>query len=419
MQISGASGGSSQFLYQWQVSNDNVTFADVAQEVSMTYSPSGNQTTTKYYRVKVSDANNTSALSYSASLVQTVQSVPTVTAVRNKTSPMALTSVVQITGSGASEYRFVEGASNQLQGWNAQTFYNYQPAIAGTSVITVYGRTNGCEASDTVAIQAVVLTPGTITNPNGDLCEGGTLSQPITATASTGGSGSYTYQWLWGWSNTSVHNTISNANSADLNYQSPLSQSIWFRRRTMDQGVEFYTQPIQVIVRAKPTATISSNRNPSSGYLPDGAEVILTAPTFTGYTYSWTPGNATTSSITVTPQSTLTYTVTVTETANNLSCTNTASRQVSIDPLRPGTLNNQSVCSGATPVMISATGSGGGSGSGFTYTWEQSTDNATWNSISGFVAATYRLPVIFPVTAKVLPLKVSADPVANALVLEA
>jgi gliding motility-associated-like protein len=389
MRISGASGGSGQFSYQWQVSTDNVSFADVSGATSATFTPSGNQTVTKYYRVKVSDANNTSAFSFTSSLVQTVQAVPTVVASRNKTSPMALTSVVQISGTGASEYRYVEGASNELQSWTASTFINYQPSIAGTSVITVYGRTNGCESSDTVAIQAVVLTPGTVTNPNGDLCEGGTLSQPITATASTGGSGTYTYQWLWGSSNTSVDQTISNATSADLNYQSPLNQSIWFRRRTLDQGVAFYTQPVQVVVRLKPAASISSNRNPSSGNLPDGAEVILTAPTGTGYTYSWTPGNATTSSITVTPQSTVTYTVTVTETANNLSCTNTASRQITIDPLRAGTLSNQSVCSGANPVMISATGSGGGSGSGFTYTWEQSTDNLTWNTISGAVAATY------------------------------
>jgi len=389
MQVSGASGGSSQFTYQWQVSSDNVTFTDVAQETSTTYTPAGNQTTTKYYRVKVSDANNPSAFSYSASLVQSVQSVPTVTAVRNKTSPMALTSIVQIRGSGASEYRFVEGANNQLQGWSTQPVYLYQPAIAGTSIITVYGRTNGCEANDTVAIRVVGLTPGTVTNPNGDLCEGGTLSQPITATASTGGSGSYTYQWLWGSTNSSVETPISNANSVDLNYQLPLNQSIWFRRKTIDQGDGYYTQPVQVIVRAKPTASISSNRNPSSGALPDGASVTLTAPTAAGYTYSWTPGNATTSSITVLPQATVTYTVTVTETANNLACSNSASRLITIDPLRPGTLSNQSVCSGANPVVISATGAGGGSGSGYTYTWESSTDNATWSTISGATAATY------------------------------
>ena len=51
------------------------------------------------------------------------------------------------------------------------------------------------------------------------------------------------------------------------------------------------------------------------------------------------------------------------------------------------------MCSGASPVMISATGSGGGSGSGFTYEWESSLDNSTWTAISpAVVSASYTPP---------------------------
>jgi gliding motility-associated-like protein len=94
----------------------------------------------------------------------------------------------------------------------------------------------------------------------------------------------------------------------------------------------------------------------------------------------------------VTPQVTTSYTVTVTETVNNLACSNTGTIQVIIDPLRAGTLTNQSVCSGAAPTMISATGSGGGSGSGFTYTWDSSPDNSTWTPISNQTGQSYTPP---------------------------
>ena len=393
MQVTGSSGGSGLFNYQWQISSDNITFTDITSATLSTYTPPGTHTATTYYLCKVIDANNTSAFSLTPSIVQTVVAVPTVSATASKTSPMALTSTVQFVASGATEYRYVEGASNQLRGWSSQTWYDYTPTIAGTSTITIYGRTNGCEGTAQQTIQAVVLVPGSINNPNGEICQGGTLTQPITAVASSGGSGTFSYQWLWGWTNTTVNSGISNATSADLNYQTPLSSSMWFRRRTMDQEKDFYTEPVQVVVRPKPTATITSNQNPSSGYLPDGAQVTLTAPAGTGYTYLWTPGNLTTSSISVTPNATITYTLTVTETNGSLACNNTVTRQVSIDPLRPGTLNNQSVCSGASPVMISATGSGGGSGSGFTYEWESSLDNSTWTAISpAVVSASYTPP---------------------------
>ncbi len=53
--ITPASGGSTPYSYQWQESNDNVTWSDIASATTTTYTPS-NLTGTTYYRLEVTDA---------------------------------------------------------------------------------------------------------------------------------------------------------------------------------------------------------------------------------------------------------------------------------------------------------------------------------------------------------------------------
>jgi hypothetical protein len=82
-------------------------------------------------------------------------------------------------------------------------------------------------------------------------------------------------------------------------------------------------------------------------------------------TYSWSPGGATTPSITVSPSSTTTYTCTVT--ANGQSCS--SSQTITVNPLP--TVNagaDQTVCAG-TSVTLSGTGAN-------TYTWNNGASNA-------------------------------------------
>ncbi len=77
-------------------------------------------------------------------------------------------------------------------------------------------------------------------------------------------------------------------------------------------------------------------------------------------TYSWSPGGATTSSITVSPSATTTYTCTAT--ANGVS--STATSVVTVTPAPTITTTNTSVCAGqSTTLTASTTSSGSGSGS--------------------------------------------------------
>jgi hypothetical protein len=76
--------------------------------------------------------------------------------------------------------------------------------------------------------------------------------------------------------------------------------------------------------------------------------------------YSWSPGGATTSSITVSPTTTTTYTCTAT--ANGVS--STSSSVVTVTPAPTITTTNTSVCAGqSTTLTASTTSSGSGSGS--------------------------------------------------------
>jgi len=123
-------------------------------------------------------------------------------------------------------------------------------------------------------------------------------------------------------------------------------------------------------------ATISA----SSTRICIGASVVLTSSTLSNY--SWTPGGATSQSITVSPNTTTTYTVTGLNATYN--CTASVSQVITVDPLTvAGTASsNQTIQPGATPSNLSLTGNVGA------IQWQSSSDNSTWTDISAATATT-------------------------------
>ena len=125
------------------------------------------------------------------------------------------------------------------------------------------------------------------------------------------------------------------------------------------------TATVQVIVG--PTV-ITANASPT--VLCPGNSSTLTATGPVGTTYSWSPGGGTTSSISVTPGATTTYTVTGT----NGGCTGTATVTVTISSTLVLTANSSptSICSGSSSTLT-ATGP-----AGTAYSWSDgSTTNPT------------------------------------------
>jgi hypothetical protein len=101
-------------------------------------------------------------------------------------------------------------------------------------------------------------------------------------------------------------------------------------------------------------------------------------------TYRWSPGGATTAAITVTPSSTVTYSVTTTDLRG---CTASASATITVTSINAGTIvptsgsTPISFCSGSAQRAMQVTGSSGGSGQ-FQYQWQQSADNISFTDIT-------------------------------------
>jgi gliding motility-associated-like protein len=389
MTLSGTSGGSGSYTYQWQESSNNSTFSNVGSATSTTYSP-GAKTALVYYRCKITDANNSSSIDYSNTLTRNVNAVPTISATVSLNRPIALGGSIAVKGSGASNYNYqFESSGSVDQTYASSSGSNsdsktYTPQNVTPIIVTVKGKSaNGCVGQDTSVVYASALVAGTVTNPNSAICEGTAMPNPITGAVSTGGSKTYTYQWQYSTNNSSWNN-ISNSNSKDLNYSVVLNVSTYFRRQTTDQGFTIVGNSVLQTVNSEPSSTITTSYTSSTGHMPDGATIVLTAPAgLAGY--SWTPISGSNNTLSVNPTVSTTYNVTVTD-ANG--CTNTDSKYISIDNLRPGTLSNQSICDGSSPVQINASNDGGGSGI-YTFSWELSTDQNTWSSISGVTTSSY------------------------------
>ena len=389
MTLAGATGGSGNFSYLWQSSTDNVTFADIGAATTTSYSP-GVQTNKIYYRCKVSDANNAAAFDFSNTLTREANPAPVITATTLLNRPIALGGSITVTGSGATNfnYQFESGSIDQTyatsSGSNTDS-YSYTPQNVTPIVGTIKGKNaNGCIGEDTIRVYASALVAGTLTNPNAAICAGSAMPSPITGAVSTGGSGTYTYQWQYSTDNQNWSN-ISNSNFADLNYSVALTVSTYFRRQTDDQGFSVTSTGVLQTVNQIPSATITTAYTTSTGNMPDGASITLTAPAG-ATTYSWTPVVGAAQTLTVTPLVTTTYNVTVTDAAG---CSASDSKSIAIDPLLSGDLSNQSICNGSAPVRINATNEGGGSGHNITYAWELSTDQITYTPIGSATSSSY------------------------------
>ncbi len=109
-------------------------------------------------------------------------------------------------------------------------------------------------------------------------------------------------------------------------------------------------------VTVYPPASVSS----TSQTVCAGSPATITAtPTVLGGGYSWSPGGATTSSITVSPASTTTYICTYTDLNG---CIDTSHSTVTVNPLPITTVNSPTICTGAPATTLTGAGA-------TTYSW--------------------------------------------------
>lgn len=202
----------------------------------------------------------------------------------------------------------------------------------------------GCTATDNITVQ-VFSYPVVNIGPNDTVCNGG----PVLLNATTAG-GTYA------WSTTATTPTIN----------APTTGTYW-----VDVTTNGCTTRDSIILGISNNPTVNITGDDS---LCIGQSTTLTANHSGGsgpYNYLWAPGGGTSNSITPSPATNTTYTVTVTE---SFGCTGTASRLVNVFAYPVVNIGpNDTVCNGG-PVPLNATTIGG------TYLWSTTATTATINA---------------------------------------
>src|SRR5213075_2629697 len=250
------------------------------------------------------------------------------------------------------------GGGTYLWAPGGQTTSSITVSPASTTTYSVTYNLGGCSntGSGTVTVNAA---PSVTVNSQ-TICAG--QSATLTATPSTGGG---TYLWAPGGQTTSSI-TVSPASTTTYTV-------------TYNLGGCSNTGSGAVTVNAAPTVTVNSQT------ICAGQSATLTAtPSTGGGTYSWSPGGQTTSSITVSPASTTTYTVTY----NLGGCSNTGSGTVTVNAAPTVTVNSQTICTGQSATLTATPSAGGG-----TYSW--SPGGATTQTITVSPASTTTYTVTY------------------------
>ncbi len=303
---------------------------------NITVSPTVNTTYT------VTGSNGTCSNTKTISLI--VNPTPTVTAVVSPTVICAGNSAT-LTGSGATSYTWNPGA---LTGANAVV----NPT--STTIYTVTGSNGTCSNTATVSLLVNPNPTLTASSTPTAICSGSGTTVTLTA------SGATTYTWNPG--------TLSGASTT----VSPSTSTSYTVTGANVFGCTS-TSTVNILVNITPTVGVSA----SSSTICSGNSTTLTATGAT--TYTWNPGALTGANISVSPISTIIYTVT----GVNGNCTNsqTVSITVNTTPTVTAVANPTAICSGNSSTLT-ATGA-------TSYTWNPGAITSGTTTVTPSTTTTY------------------------------
>ena len=350
------SGGTFPYNYAW------------SGGASPLANPVVNPSSTITYILTVSDANNCSA---TANSTVTVRINPIADAGADKTMPGCTPTGLQIGGSptasggGGAPYAYAWSPSTGLTSISAAN-----PSVAGISSDNTYTvvvtDVNGCTASDQMVMHVISNTPSVHITASGSTawCSGSNSSVNLTANV-TGGTNPLTYSW----SGTNI-----NPVNSQVATVYPNTAAIYNYVVTVTDGYN---------CTATATKTVSVNANPvvnagaSIHNICAGVNVTIGGnPTATGgvppYTYSWNSGANAVANPVVTPLTSTTYIVTVTD---SVGCSAAASTTVLVRPtviVNAGLDKTIFSCVNACTLLGTSPTGSGGSGA-LTYAWSPAT----------------------------------------------
>lgn len=257
-----------------------------------------------------------------AQITVTVNPTPTVTATASTVTICAGQSVT-LTGGGATSYVWNPGAISGSP---------ISVSPSANTTYTVTGTSSGCSSTAQVAITVNAVPTVTSSASTNPICIGGSTNLT--------GSGASTYVWNPG----SIPGSPVSV--------SPGSTTTYTVTGTAANGCT-NTSQLTVTVSPSPTVTATSGTNP----ICNGSSTTLTATGAT--TYNWQPGNLSGSSVTVSPSSNTSYTVTGT----TGTCTSSFVITVTVNPTPTvtSTAGTNPICAGSSTTL---TGNGASS-----YVW--------------------------------------------------
>jgi len=414
--VTGPSGGTA-LTYQWQSSPaGSGTWTNISGATGLTYTETNSLTASTDYR-RATTSGNSCGTVYSNIITVTVYPDLTPGAVGSpqsicyNTTPSTLTqSSGPSGGNGTYAFQWQSSADNStFTNISGATSSTYSP---GSLTSTTYYRRNttsgSCGTVSSASVKITVypdLTPGTVGSAQ-IICYGATPSTLTQTAAPTGGTGAYTYQWQSSTDNI----TFSNISGATATSYSPgaLTTTTYYRRNiTSGSCGTVSSASVKITVYADLTSgAVGSPQSICYGTTPAGL-TETTAPTggTTVYTYQWqsSPDNLTwtnvsgAASVNYSPGS-LTATTYYRRNVTSGSCGTVSSPSVKItvyDNLTPGSIGSaQTICYNTVPVSLNeVTAPTGGTGI-YSYQWESSTDNISWNDISGATSANYTPPAL-------------------------
>lgn len=259
-------------------------------------------------------------------------------------------STIQLSASGGSQYSWTSSPTGFT---SSQATVQVTPAITTTYFVNVSNGT--CSDMDSVIVTVSPLPVTNITGP-ATICSGGTAT--LVATGGT--------QYSWSSSPTGFSST------QDTVQVSPTTNTAYYV--TVTQGQCSSTDTFFVGIAQPPAVSITGTSATCSG---DPATLTVSG----GSSWLWSNG-ATTSSISVNPAVTSTYSVTATSAGN---CTSTDSFTVVVTAYPAAVISGAaSTCQGV-PVELTASGGSG-------YSWNTGSGNATITVMPG-TSTTYSVTV--------------------------
>jgi len=415
LSISGVSGGTGAYTYQWFFStNGGTSWTSISGATGTSYTPGALTVTTEYAcYVYSSVANGQSAAATVTVYPQLVTGTvsPTAQTINYNSAAGTITGVAPTGGSGTCTYQW-QSSTNGTSWANISSAkgLTYAPGVlTSTTYYHLVDSSNGVSVTSATATVTVypALVSGAIT-PASQSINYNTAAATLTAAAATGGNGSYTYLWQsspngTAWTNITTATSVTYSPGA-------LTGSMYYHLISTSNGVSVTSSPATVTVYP---ALVSGAVSPSAqniNYNTSSGVLTSTAPAGGNgsYTYLWqssTNGTAWTNITTATSLSYAPGVLTssmyyhVIATSNGVSVTSNTST-VSVYPLlASGTVSpaTQSLNYGTSAASLVSTAPSGGSGT-YSYQWEYSSNGTTWSNIGGANSLTYAPGVVSATT---------------------